>query len=162
MPSTLLQNTLIFEGLTDQELDQIDAICTDKSYPAGAIIFDERSRGDALYIVVEGQVDIRILPRRADQPVTATPKSISNAFGGDCFGEIALVDEGLRTASAHCVTDVKVKEIKRADLMAVFEKHPRIGYVVMSNIAVDMSSKLRSADLAIGAMLSRGRRRTTQ
>lgn len=160
MPSTLLQNTPIFDGLTDKELDQIDAICTDKTYPAGTVIFDERSRGDALYIVVEGQVDIRILPRRADQPVTATPKSISSAFGGDSFGEVALVDEGLRTASAHCVTDVKVKEIKRADLMAIFEKYPRIGYVVMTNIAIDMSSKLRSADLAIGAMLSRGRRRT--
>jgi NADH dehydrogenase len=74
-------------------------------YEPGQAVFREGDRGDWLYVVVEGEVEIA-------QKVPDQGETVLRRLGpGDCFGEIALVSERPRTATARCRT--------RADLLAV-------------------------------------------
>ena len=69
---------------------------------------------------------------------------------GQSFGEIALVDKGLRSASA-CITqdNTRLLIIPRDKLIAVCEDYPELGYRLMYNLATDLAFKIRSADLRI-------------
>ena len=74
--------------------------------------------------------------------------SIATLRRGQSFGEIALVDEGLRSAAAR----VKGKEtrllvIPREKLIMLCETYPQLGYRLMYNLAADLAMKIRNTDL---------------
>jgi CRP-like cAMP-binding protein len=75
-------------------------------------------------------------------------QSIVTLGKGQIFGEVALVDEGPRTASARCIADgTRLWVAKRADFISLCEKDTSIGFLVMKNIAADLSFKLRLVNL---------------
>jgi CRP-like cAMP-binding protein len=67
---------------------------------------------------------------------------------GQIFGEMALVDRGARSASVRCCRDNTVLSyIKGSDFTALCESDTEIGYIVMRNMAADLSFKLRYHNL---------------
>jgi len=67
------------------------------------------------------------------------------------FGEMALVDRGARSATVRCVEDGTVLYvIPRKDFWALCDNDHHIGFIVMRNIAFDLSFKLRHRNLQVG------------
>ncbi len=89
-------------------------------YEAGQAVFREGDRGDWLYVLVAGQVEIvQTLPGQGEV--------ILRRLGpGECFGEIALVSQRPRTATARCVTRADVLAMDRDAFDALFAHLPPI------------------------------------
>lgn len=73
---------------------------------------------------------------------------------GQSFGEMALVDEGLRSASARAAQkDTRLIMMQRDKLIILCETYPQLGYRLMHNLAADLAMKIRNTDLRIREQL---------
>lgn len=149
-----LQDADIFYGLSDEHLERISEICNEVILPQGTVIFEENTPGDEMYIVVRGVIEIQVDPAVLGLETTTGPTTISTLRKGQAFGEVVMVDQGLRSASAKVAEDnTHLLVIKRADLIALCEQDYELGYLVMRNIAADLAFKIRSADLMVREQL---------
>jgi CRP/FNR family transcriptional regulator len=150
----ILQEVDIFQDLSENQLERIEQICEERVCQIGAVIFEENTASNELYIIANGMVDIRVDPSILGIPSQAGPTTITTLRRGQVFGEVALVDQGLRSASARCAANnTELLVINRDDLIALCDQDFQMGYVLMRNIAVDLSFKIRSADLMIREQL---------
>jgi len=151
--ANILQQADIFYDLTRPQLDMIATICSEVTPKAGETIFEENSAGDELYLVASGEVDILvnpsvIQPAHSGQP--SRPLTIATVRRGQTFGEIALVDQGLRSASARCTSKkARLLVVPRGRLINLCDSYSDLGYRLMRNIAADLAFKIRGTDLAI-------------
>lgn len=141
----VLQDTTVFRGMDLAEMKQIAALCTERYLTAGDEIFPQGSASDELYVVATGEVDIlldRSMNSRFDEDDAVTIATIRR---GEAFGEIALVDQGVRSATARCgLSDTCVLVIRREELIALCEAEPMLGYQLMRNLAADLALTIRT------------------
>jgi CRP-like cAMP-binding protein len=107
---------------------------TVKDVPAGTVIFEEGSQGQEMFGVIEGDVEVRIhggLVRKLGPD--------------DTFGEMAIIDSTLRSATAVAVSDVKLAVIDKRTFLFMVTETPMFALQVMSSIA----GRLRSQDEAV-------------
>lgn len=152
MPSVvaILKQADIFEGLTATQMELIGSICTEKQYSSGDVLFKENTPGDGLYVIVSGTVEIQVDPSLVAGHHVGDPYTIATLRRGQSFGEIALVDEGFRSASARVVQyDTHLIHIPREALMLLCNTYPALGYRLMRNLAADLAMKIRSTDLKV-------------
>jgi CRP/FNR family transcriptional regulator, cyclic AMP receptor protein len=103
----LLSRTRLFAGLDADALVRIARQTHERSYRKGSIIFHEGDRGDAFYVVARGTVKIFVSSPRGEEMVLATLQP------PDGLGEIALLDDGPRTASAEAIDTVSLLAFTR-------------------------------------------------
>jgi CRP-like cAMP-binding protein len=78
------------------------------------------------------------------------PVTIATLRRGQSFGEVALVDQGLRSATARCAQhNTHLLLIPREKLMTLCDTYPQLGYRLMRNLAADLALKIRNTDLRI-------------
>ncbi len=151
---TVLRQADIFYELTDSQLEEVAAICEERVFEAGATIFEENTRGDELYVIAHGEIEIQVNPALISGQETAISQTIATLRRGQSFGEIALVDEGLRSASARCAQhDTRLIVIPRDKLMRLCDSQPQLGYRLMRNLAADLAMKIRNTDLRVREQL---------
>jgi CRP-like cAMP-binding protein len=123
-----LKQSDIFYQLTPTQLELIANLCEVVSYQSGDVIFRENSTSKELYIIVQGAVNILI---STENSASGSPKNvaiIATLRRGQSFGEIALVDEGLRSASAQAAQkDTHLLVIQRDPLIMLCESYPPLG-----------------------------------
>ncbi|MCL4458402.1 MAG: cyclic nucleotide-binding domain-containing protein [Chloroflexi bacterium] len=139
----ILRKTDVFVGLTDEQLESVAAIAQEEVYEPGAIIFSEHDIAKNLYIVEDGRVAVQI---PVDKHRRATIHTVTN---GLTFGWSALVEPYRFTASARCVEPSRVITIDGAELGKLFEGDCRMGFIVMSRIAMIISGRLRDTMLQL-------------
>lgn len=138
----ILKQSEIFYQLTAAQLEMVSRMCREKVFHAGELIFPENSSSTDLYIIVRGAVDVSI---RAALDAEST---LARLVRGQSFGEIALVDQGLRSASARAVEDATLLlMIPREQLMMLCEAYPQLGFRLMYNLAADLAMKIRNTDI---------------
>lgn len=116
-----------------QQHPDIDAASppeTDYAIASGETLFREGEIGDALYIVAEGQVDI-----------SASGQWLETLGPGDILGEMALIDDQPRMATAVARTDCLLTRVSRAHFLTLVQRNPRFALQVMRI----MSNRLRRA-----------------
>jgi CRP/FNR family transcriptional regulator len=144
----LLAGVETFKGLRPDEIEALAGICGEGEYKAGQVIFEENTQGDTIYILEVGKVCI-------DLSLTGQSNiaSIYRVPPGEIFGELALVDEGPRSATTRCETDSRVLQMKKSDLYDLFERNNHIGYVVMRNVAEVLAGRLRNTNRSLVASI---------
>ena len=150
--SSLLKQADIFYQISPGFLEKIAASCQEMRYQAGENIFLEGSGSDDLYIILQGEVDILVNHGLvSDQPGVELPSvTIATLRRGQSFGEIALVDQGVRSATACAATnETRLLVIPRKELIQLCDLHPDLGYRLMRNLAADLAMKIRNTDLLI-------------
>ena len=116
----MLERSPLFRGLSSEILARIAALALQRSYPSGEVVFLQGDHGDALYGVVTGR--IRISAGASD----GREIFLNIMESGDTFGEIALLDGGLRTAAATAIVPSELVSIRREHFLAVLEREPRL------------------------------------
>jgi CRP/FNR family cyclic AMP-dependent transcriptional regulator len=154
----ILRRTDIFYDLTAPQLEMLASICDERNVKLGDIIFEENTSSTEMYVIARGAVEVLVDPAMVGGPGAqkrgAGPVTIATMRAGQTFGEIALVDQGLRTASARCAeTDTYLLVLARNKFMKLCDTYPELGYRVMKNIAADLAFKIRGSDLAIREQL---------
>lgn len=150
-----LKQSDIFYQLTPTQFELIANVCEEVIYQTGEIIFKENSSSKELYIIAQGEIEITITPGVAESTSGSENETvIAKLRGGQSFGEVALVDEGLRSASARAAQkDTRLLIIQRDKLIMLCETYPQLGYRLMHNLAADLAMKLRNTDLRIREQL---------
>ena len=140
----------IFDNLTSTQMELIGSICVEKQYNAGELLFAENTPGDGLYVIANGSVEILVDPSLVAGHYVGEPYTIASLRRGQSFGEISLVDEGGRSASARITQhDTRLVHIPRKELMLLCDTYPALGYRLMRNLAADLAMKIRSTDLKV-------------
>lgn len=147
---SLLGETELFRGLGDEKIKKILTICTEVHFRHNQVIMKEGAVGSAIYIIIEGTVEV------AKSLIIEEPGGDDNrankvftklrAEEHPVFGEIALLEESDRTATIKAITDCVFYEIKKDDFLRLAEADKELGYVIMSNLARIVSSRLRKAN----------------
>jgi CRP-like cAMP-binding protein len=141
--TNLLASIELFDGLQADELAKVAEICTEKRFAKGQKIARQGESGDELYIITEGFVEVALGARPSEAARVVVSLGV-----GQIFGEISLLDQGPRSASIVAVSDETVVQvIKREAFEALCQADTHIGYVVMRNLAADLSFKLRHRNL---------------
>jgi CRP-like cAMP-binding protein len=138
-----LQEIELFMGLDAAQLEDIVSLCHLQRVAANTRIIERNTPPDSLYLIRFGTVEI-ITP--SVMPESGLPVVISLGRG-QSFGEMGLVDQGRRSATVKTVTETELLVIDSEQLKQKFEQNTDLGYVVMRNIAADLSFKLRNRNL---------------
>ena len=102
-------------------------------------IFEINDQGDQLYILVSGKVGISL------DPDVSANTYISTLKAGDCFGEMNLLDNLPRSATAHVLEDALVLSLDKARLNGLMQSYPEISIGMLRSLSI----KLREADRKI-------------
>ena len=111
----ILRAVPLFADLDDRSLQAVAIVTRETSAKAGEVLMLEGEPGDAFYVIVDGTVRIEHGDR-----------TIRSMTAGGFLGEIALVDRGARTATATCVTDCRLLEIRAHEFERVMDTMPAV------------------------------------
>ena len=140
---TLLQRIELFTGLDNDQFSKLAAIVEHRQLKPGEVVFQQGTQGDQLYIVKSGFVEVIV-----DETGHASERTIVHLGPGQSVGEMALVDQGSRSATVRATGDETViVSLSRRAFENLCESDTAIGYIVMKNIAADLSFKLRHRTL---------------
>jgi len=115
----LLKKVRLFSGLSKENLKKILKITKRKTIKEGEIIFTENSPGNTLYILVRGRIKIFGQTEKRKKIFTYLEP---NEF----FGELALLGERIRSASAQAVLDSELLIIEKSDFVKLLKKYPNV------------------------------------
>jgi len=146
-----LKQSDIFYQFTPTQLELVANLCQEVTFQKNDLIFKENSGSKELYVIVQGEVDIFVDPSLvASMDAGSENEVIATLRRGQSFGEVALVDEGLRSASACAINDdTRLLIIPRDKLIMLCDTYPQLGYRLMYNLAADLAMKIRNTDLKI-------------
>ncbi len=125
-PLAILQSVPIFSSLTRRQLHAVERIVHKRLYSPGEEIFRQGDTGVGMYIVARGRVRISQEPG---------PVLLAELAEGDFFGEIALLSEKPRSATATATEATTLFGFFQPDLISILERQPRIGVVVLRGLA---------------------------
>ena len=145
-----LSRIVAFDKLNEAQLADLGALGVVETQPAGHVLFEQNDTSNDLYVILHGSVSILVTPGLAPVAGDVTRTEIAVLRAGQLLGEVALVDQGLRTATA-CVREEGTQLIRfaRRELLALCDAQPALGYQLMQQLAADLALKLRSSDLLL-------------
>lgn len=141
----MLAGVELFEHLTDEDRRSLAEVIDRRPLAAGETLFKAGEPGDSLFVVQAGEVELYIKD-------TAGQKIVLTVAGrGEIFGELSLLDQGARTATAVAQIDSELLELDRDDLLLLFKKTP----VAALGLLASMGHMTRKADALLRTRVSR-------
>lgn len=140
-----LRSLSIFKGLSSQELGFLLQSFHTRTYHEGEPLFVEGDIGRALFIIETGHVE---LTKRGQD---GKPQSLAVLGPGSFFGEMALLEQLPRSASALAQERSVLLLLYRAKLDEMLHSHPRIGIAIMTHLARLLSARLRKTSRELTA-----------
>ncbi len=121
----------LFAGLSRKELSPIADMAKPYRFAAGSTIVEEGTTGGRFYLVSSGQVDVLVNSHR-----------VTGLGPGGTFGEIALIDEGVRTATVVARSEVEALGIASFNFRPLLKSEPAVAFKLL----VELCHRLREAD----------------
>ena len=134
-----LKRIRLFEGINKRSLIHVLENLQERTYLKGEVIFTQGDIGRALFIVFSGKIALS----RQD-PATQKNELIAEVQPGEFFGEMALLEEMPRTATARALEDTRVFMLFKIKLESLFFVRPKIGVIIASQLAKILSARLRT------------------
>lgn len=126
----LLKSSDIFNEINTEDLRFVADALEEEQFFAGDRIFEKNDRGDYLYLIVEGKVGIALDKKSSDYVVTMS--------SGGCFGEMNLLDDLPRSASAVVLEDMMVLKLSRARLRGLIMSYPELGLGMLKSLSLKL------------------------
>ena len=133
-PVELLQHTRLFGSLERKELEQIGVVFKERRFAAGETVIQQGSGGAAFYVIESGEAAVTVGGER---------RGVLRA--GDHFGEIALIDEAVRSATVTAMTDLVCYGLTLWEFRPLVQQNGNIGWKLMQTLA----RELRAAERAL-------------
>ncbi|MFH0924277.1 MAG: cyclic nucleotide-binding domain-containing protein [bacterium] len=134
---TIISQTPLFDLLTGEELKCIAGFINKKTFFGGDLIYAEGSVGDSLYIIVSGRVE---LTKRTSK---GKKTRIAILERGNVFGEMSLLDDNPRSATAAALSKVELLYISDRDFSNLCSIYPNSALKIVKRIARTLSLRLR-------------------
>ena len=137
--SLSLHETALAAGLTKDEIGILVGFLAPKLEEAGTHLFSIGEMGDSLFVAGESGVDILVPLKDGRQ------KRLVSLAPGVIFGEMALLEGGLRSASAVLLDASTVWGLSRSAFDALLQSNPGIARQVLINVGRQLAGRLRAA-----------------
>jgi uncharacterized membrane protein len=143
--AALLEGIEFFALLQEQDRQALADVVDSISLKTGETLFQAGEPGDSLFVVRSGSVELFIKDTVGQKIV------LTIAEAGSLFGELSLLDDGPRTATAVALSDTELLMLDRDDLLLLFQKRPDAAL----NMLAAMSTMTRKADELLRTRVSR-------
>ena len=140
-----LSNISLFKAFKDDEeaLKRIAGIIRIEKFKKDSYVISEGDTGDKMYILNKGTVRIDKKTLANDSFTVVNLSENMHVF----FGELALIDNDVRSASVYALNDLECFVFNKTDFERLAEENPKIGYVITKEIAKSLSTRLRKETL---------------
>jgi CRP/FNR family transcriptional regulator, cyclic AMP receptor protein len=135
-----LRNIGLFGALSDDVLGVLSGMLTVVIPEIGEVIFREGDEGNAMYVVLNGEVEVTKASRNG------VDARVAMLGPGDWFGEMSIVDIQPRSATVRAIAPARLVRISAADLDSLYRHDVRSYAIVVLNLARELSRRLRVAD----------------
>lgn len=125
----------LFVDLTPGEMKIVDGLLHERQFLKDEVIFDEGDEGQAIYIIIDGAV---LITRRGQGLLVELGP-------GTFFGDLALLDDSVRSAQAKAAANTTLAVFFRADFMGLLETHGLIASKISLQLARHIGRRLREA-----------------
>jgi CRP-like cAMP-binding protein len=132
----LLKSVRLLDQIPERQLAALAGFLRPVDLMDGAVIFEEGAKGDSLYFVTRGQV-------RISKKVSGASKDLAILGPGDCFGEMALVEEVARSAGASACGPTSLFQLGRSDMKRWLKEHPALAVDFFTELVLVQSKRLR-------------------
>lgn len=129
----LLRSIPLFSDLSQRELSAVESILHRREYDRDEILFHQGDPGVGMYLIQEGTIKILYEP---------TDSTLAELADGDFFGELCLLNETPRSATAIARTDSVLYGLFRPDLLDLVERNPSLGVQILLRIGRVLSERL--------------------
>ena len=138
----LIKKVVLFKDLSMHEIEMIDSLMHERRYLADEVIFDEGEEGQGLFVVLSGRIKVF-------RPGSGNDFKLE--FGpGSFFGEVALLDQSVRTAQARAVDDAQIVALFRTEFYSLLDTHSAIASRISFQLARVLAARLRQAVINSG------------
>jgi len=144
----LVRRVPIFTDFSDEEVAAICSTVTERQYGRHEFIVRESDSGDVFYLIARGSVAVCHTAPDGHETILSILKE------GDFFGEMAMFDSSLRSASIKTLTEVDVGLIQQDTFLAMLEQHPRFA----RQFVVVLAERLRVANRLVATTTSQDAR----
>jgi CRP/FNR family transcriptional regulator len=134
----------LFRDFEAAELSELAQLIATRRFAKHQTIFREGEPGQSFYLILSGSVAIVHMVPDGRETILSILKE------RDFFGEMSIFESALRAASVRTLTDVEVGIIDRADFLALIDRSPRIGRLLVTAL----SDRLRAANKLIASTTS--------
>lgn len=119
-PIQLLRSVPLFADLEQGELERFSRVAVPRNFPAGTRVFHEGDHSDACYIVRSGS--FRVTREHSDGRAI----TLATLGRGDIFGELAMLDGEVRSASVEALSDGELLALPGGEVRGLLARHPEI------------------------------------
>jgi len=127
-----LRKVTFFSQFSPEALARVAALLKPRTLASGELLFNKGDAGDELILIERGRVAI-FMPIEGEP--AGTEQAIRIFQSGDMLGEMALVDQKPRSASARAQTETLIWVLKAGDFRALLMSDPTIGLGVMTSLS---------------------------
>jgi len=147
----VLLSMLPFKNIENKYLKLLSKLVHNRSYAANEYIFIQGDPGIGLYLIINGEVLI------SQETEDGERYDLASLSRGDFFGEVALLDEERRSASALAMKESQIAVIFKPDLDEFVEMHPKEGIKVLRGISQIIATRLRNLNQDYFTLYNRSR-----
>ena len=143
IPKEELLKFKIFEDISLEELDAILDISKEVSFNHGEIILEESSYGtdSDFYIILKGNVKVELQASQINSDDKLN-KRLTVLKSSDILDEMGLLRKRRRSAQVTAYSDLTVLKVNQEKLFQLFVHNPRLGYIIMKNLAAILSDRI--------------------
>jgi CRP/FNR family transcriptional regulator, cyclic AMP receptor protein len=123
-PTDALRRVPLFAGLSDEDLERLARQMKERRFSAGSAVTSEGAGGAGFFVIIEGNAT-----------VTVGDEERAQLGPGDHFGEIALIDEGMRSATINAESDLLCYGMTAWEFRPFIEEHPQVAWVMLQTMA---------------------------
>jgi len=144
----VLSQVYLFRELKPSEMERLLSISKEKKVKKDEVVFKEGDIGDAFYLIVAGSVRISTLVPGVGEEALTILKA------GEYFGEMALIDDAPRSASAIANEDTMLLFMGKDDFRRLLEQQTDIAYKLLWVFTKTLSARLRKTDEQLKSIFS--------
>ena len=129
----------IFRRLSTRQLIDLAKVIRQEDYPPGSMILRENDAGESMYLVVQGHLQ-----------VLKGQTLLRNLEPGDFFGEMAVLEREIRSASVLAQSDVRLLHLQGNDLLVLIEEFPLIAVNIcryLSHRVLELDERMQRLDI---------------
>ena len=135
-----LEKIPVFKNLNKKELTEVVRLTHERVYKKDEFVFKKMAPAEGMYVLLEGEVKITD---------TDSKTIFAELESGDFFGELALLDEEPRSASAIATTSAKLIGFFRTDLLTLIKRYPELGNKILLNLSKVLGERLRRTNIEL-------------
>ena len=128
-----LRKVALFAELSKKELERVASAGSEVEVAAGKVLMEQGRNGADAFVVLRGIFVVRRDGRK-----------VAELTAGDLVGELALLDDGPRSATVECATDGSVLVISRGEFRAVLDDIPKLSHKLLAAMAGRIRNASRS------------------